>query len=166
MESERRTTRSLSRDREVMEENERRALEELSRVMGQQLGGEDNTGGSVVGDEFVPPVPSNPPTPPPNPTPPVGSPNGSDQTPRPGENTGGRTNFGEEGTQGMMSAMMRLMADMNREMAAERRRRKEWEQRRERETVGGIAEGYQKGCGTPWGEKLRRLRALLANKKG
>ncbi|EIW65436.1 hypothetical protein TREMEDRAFT_66566 [Tremella mesenterica DSM 1558] len=120
MDSERQTTRSLSRDREA-EENERKALEELSRAMGQQLGGEDNTGGSVLGDEFVPPVPSNPLTPPLNPLIPVGSPNGSDQTPRPGENTGGGTNFGEEGTQGMMLAMMKLMADMNREMAAERR---------------------------------------------
>ncbi|RXK34957.1 hypothetical protein M231_07790 [Tremella mesenterica] len=166
MDSERRTTRSLSRDREAIEENERRALEELSRAMGQQLGGEDNTGGSVVGDEFVPPVPSNSPTPPPNPLPPVGSPIGSDQTPRPGENTGGRKNFGEEGTQGMMLAMMRLMADMNSEMAAKRRRREEWEQRRERETVGGIGEGISEGVRYALGRQTSATPSVVSESKG
>ncbi|EIW68116.1 hypothetical protein TREMEDRAFT_64011 [Tremella mesenterica DSM 1558] len=116
-----------------MEENERRALEELSRAMGQQLGVEDSVGGSIQGDEFVPPLPSNPPTPSGNALPPIGSPVGSDQTPRP-ENTGSTANLGEEGTQGVILALMQMVANMNKDMMEERRRREEWEQRREKET--------------------------------
>ncbi|EIW70836.1 hypothetical protein TREMEDRAFT_61342 [Tremella mesenterica DSM 1558] len=123
----------MSRDGDRMEENERRALEELSRAMGQELGVEDSVGGSIQGDEFVPPVFSNPPTPSGNALPPIGSPVGSDQTPRP-ENTGSTANLGEEGTQGVILALMQMVANMNKDMMEERRRREEWEQRRERET--------------------------------
>ncbi|EIW70690.1 hypothetical protein TREMEDRAFT_61200 [Tremella mesenterica DSM 1558] len=134
MEPERRVTRGMSRDGDRMEENERRALEELSRAMGQDLGVEDSVGGSIQGDEFVPPVPSNPPSPPSNALPPAGSPLGSDQTPRPRENTGSTANLGEEGTQGVVLALMQMVANMNKDMMEERRRREEWEQRRERDT--------------------------------
>ncbi|EIW66993.1 hypothetical protein TREMEDRAFT_64858 [Tremella mesenterica DSM 1558] len=134
MEPERRITRGMSRDGDRMEENERRALEELSRAMGQDLGVEDSVGGSIQGDEFVPPVPSNPPSPPSNALPPAGSPLGSDQTPRPRENTGSTANLGEEGTQGVVLALMQMVANMNKDMMEERRRREEWEQRRERDT--------------------------------
>ncbi|EIW68979.1 hypothetical protein TREMEDRAFT_62695 [Tremella mesenterica DSM 1558] len=134
MEPERRITRGMSRDGDRMEENERRALEELSRAMGQDLGVEDSVGGSIQGDEFVPPVLSNPPSPPSNALPPVGSPLGSDQTPRPRENTGSTANLGEEGTQGVVLALMQMVANMNKDMMEERRRREEWEQRRERDT--------------------------------
>ncbi|EIW70523.1 hypothetical protein TREMEDRAFT_61027 [Tremella mesenterica DSM 1558] len=99
----------------------------------EQLGVEDSVGGSIQGDEFVPPVLSNPPAPSGNALPPVGSPVGSDQTPRP-ENTGSTGNLGEEGTQGVILALMQMVANMNKDMMEERRRREEWEQRRERET--------------------------------
>ncbi|EIW67318.1 hypothetical protein TREMEDRAFT_64569 [Tremella mesenterica DSM 1558] len=114
----------MSRGEDRMEDNERRALEELRRAMGQDLGVEDSVGGSVQGDESVPPVPSNPPTPVADILPPIGSPVGSDQTPRP-ENNGGGTNFGEGGTQGVMLALMQMVANMNKDMMEERRRREE-----------------------------------------
>ncbi|EIW73602.1 hypothetical protein TREMEDRAFT_59777 [Tremella mesenterica DSM 1558] len=133
MEPDRRVTRGMSRNGDRMEENERRALEELSRAMGQQLGVEDSVGGSIQGDEFAPPLPSNPPTPSGNALPPIGSPVGSDQTPRP-ENTGSTADLREEGTQGVILALMQMVANMNKDMMEERRRREEWEQRRERET--------------------------------
>ncbi|EIW69370.1 hypothetical protein TREMEDRAFT_62235 [Tremella mesenterica DSM 1558] len=120
MEPERRITRGMSRGEDRMEDNERRALEELRRAMGQDLGVEDSVGGSVQGDESVPPVPSNPPTPMADILPPIGSPMGSDQTPRP-ENTGSGTNFGEGGTQGVMLALVQMVANMNKDMMEERR---------------------------------------------
>ncbi|EIW67523.1 hypothetical protein TREMEDRAFT_59368 [Tremella mesenterica DSM 1558] len=119
MEPERRVTRGMSRSDDRMEENERRALEELRRAMGQDLGMEDSVGGSVQGDESIPPIPSNPPTPAGDAPPPIGSPVGSDQTPRP-ENAGSGTNFGEGGTQGVMLALMQMVANMNKDMMEER----------------------------------------------
>ncbi|EIW73377.1 hypothetical protein TREMEDRAFT_59542 [Tremella mesenterica DSM 1558] len=119
MEPERRVTRGMSRSDDRMEENERRALEELRRAMGQDLGMEDSVGGSVQGDESFPPIPSNPPTPAGDAPPPIGSPVGSDQTPRP-ENAGSGTNFGEGGTQGVMLALMQMVANMNKDMMEER----------------------------------------------
>ncbi|EIW70940.1 hypothetical protein TREMEDRAFT_61455 [Tremella mesenterica DSM 1558] len=97
MEPERRVTRGMSRDGDRMEENERRALEELRRAMGQDLGVEDSGGGTV--------------------------------------------NWGEEGTQGVVLALMQMVANMNKDMMEERRRREEWEQRRERETGKGATFG-------------------------
>ncbi|EIW70138.1 hypothetical protein TREMEDRAFT_61899 [Tremella mesenterica DSM 1558] len=99
----------------------------------EQLGVEDSVGGSIQGDEFAPPLPSNPPSPSGNALPPIGSPVESDRTPR-AENTGSTTNLGEEGTQGVILALMQMVANMNKDMMEERRRREEWEQRRERET--------------------------------
>ncbi|EIW71010.1 hypothetical protein TREMEDRAFT_59955 [Tremella mesenterica DSM 1558] len=125
----------------------------------EQLGVEDSVGGSIQGDEFAPPLPSNPPTPSGNALPPIGSPVGSDQTPRP-ENTGSTADLREEGTQGVILALMQMVANMNKDMMEERRRREEWEQRRERETGDTKLGGYEvRKARTSSGTKFVRYEA-------
>ncbi|EIW67789.1 hypothetical protein TREMEDRAFT_64389 [Tremella mesenterica DSM 1558] len=138
MAPERRVTPGMSRDGDMMEENKRRALEELSRAMGQDLGVEDSVGESIQGDEFVLPVPSNPPTPAANALPPVGSPVGSDQTPHPRENTGSATDFGEEGTQGVMLALMQMVANMNKDMMEEEKKEEKNKEKGQPLAQGGV----------------------------
>ncbi|EIW73208.1 hypothetical protein TREMEDRAFT_59371 [Tremella mesenterica DSM 1558] len=157
MEPERRVTRSMSRPGEMVEEMERRMLEELRQSLGPLPGAIDTPEGSTQGDDFYPPLPLELPPQPTGlsepPTVRTGS-EDSGQTPRPREgNTGGRlSSVGSEvvggteeeaTTQKMMLAIMNMMMETNKDMIAERKHREEQEKKKEQETVGGIFEGSQ-----------------------
>ncbi|RXK39619.1 hypothetical protein M231_03121 [Tremella mesenterica] len=143
----------------MVEEMERRMLEELRQSLGPLPGAIDTPEGSTQGDDFYPPLPLEPPPQPTGlsepPTVRTGS-EDSGQTPRPREgNTGGRlSSVGSEvvggteeeaTTQKMMLAIMNMMMETNKDMIAERKHREEQEKKKEQETVGGIVEGISEG---------------------